>query len=45
VVIIQVVIVYLFCVDVKSFDRIQVGSFSVAVQYLRDFVHRAEGVC
>ena len=31
--------------DVKSLDRIQLGTIPVAMYYLHDFIHRAEGVC
>jgi hypothetical protein len=32
------------CVDVQPFKGVQVGSFFMAMQYLHDTVHGAEGV-
>jgi len=37
-----VVVGYGFCVDVESFNSVKEGSFFVAVQYLHNFVHRAD---
>jgi len=44
-VVIQVVICSEFCVDVKLFNRVQVGYFSVVMQHLHNIFYWAEGVC
>ena len=41
---IYVIVCGKFCMDMESFEGVQMGSFTMVMQYLHDIVHRSEGV-
>ena len=41
---IYVIVCCTFCMDMESFECVQMGSFTMVMEYLHDIVHRFEGM-